>query len=523
LTPAGPAQHRADMDQFTSPLKPGSDRERQAWLELQSRLGPMFRDVYIDPAAPRTIVVVPSLSLDPETLAKVSGVRHYEERQLSMLMWLRLPNTRVVYVTSEPLDPVIVDYYLSLLDGVPGLHARRRLVLLSAYDATLVTLTRKILDRPRLIQRIRQAVGDPAHAHLSVFHATAEELTLSVQLGIPLYACDPAHAGLGSKSGSRKLFRAVGVPCPDGHEDLRDSADIATAIAALKQRNPQLTRAVVKFNDGFSGEGNAVFDYAPDDPQPLTGAWVELELWRRLKPEAPDLKYTRYLERFEEQGGIVEAWVDGRWKRSPSVQLRITPTGALELISTHDQVLGGRTGQVFQGSTFPADPAYACDLHDYGMRVGLALRERGAMGRFAVDFVSVPTDQGWKHVAIEINLRKGGTTLPYHMLQFMTGGSYDAATARFRTPAGQERAYYATDNLVNPAYRRLSPEDLIDVMVGEGLLFNPHRETGVVFNLIGALSEFGKLGVIAIDADVQSAEALYRRTVDVLDRATLGD
>ena len=52
-------------------------------------------------------------------LAKVVGGLHYEERQLAMLMLLRLPNTRIVFVSSTPLEPAIVDYYLGLLPGVP--------------------------------------------------------------------------------------------------------------------------------------------------------------------------------------------------------------------------------------------------------------------------------------------------------------------------------------------------------------------------------------------------------------------
>ena len=67
---------------------------------------------------------------------------------------------------------------------------------------------------------------------------------------------------------------------------------------------------------------------------------------------------------FRHHGGIVEAWIDGADKRSPSVQLRINPLGGIELISMHEQVLGGRSGQVFLGSRFPADPAYACALQD---------------------------------------------------------------------------------------------------------------------------------------------------------------
>jgi hypothetical protein len=39
-----------------------------------------------------------------------------------------------------------------------------------------------------------------------------------------------------------------------------------------------------------------------------------------------------------------------------------------------------------------------------------------------------------------------------------------------------------------------------------------------VFHLIGALSEFGKLGVVCVGASPERADALYRRTIEVLDR-----
>ena len=61
----------------------------------------------------------------------------------------------------------------------------------------------------------------------------------------------------------------------------------------------------------------------------------------------------------------------------------------------------------------PADDAYRLDIQNAGMRVAEVLAAKGVLGRFATDFVSVPTaDGGWKHYAIEVNLRKGGTTPP---------------------------------------------------------------------------------------------------------------
>ena len=51
-----------------------------------------------------------------------------------------------------------------------------------------------------------------------------------------------------------------------------------------------------------------------------------------------------------------------------------------------------------------------------------------------------------------------------------------------------------------------------------GLHFDGAYQQGVVFPLIGALSEFGKLGVVCIAPFHARAEALHRRTTEVLDK-----
>ena len=59
---------------------PAADNDRFA--QLQARLAPLFRDVFADPRAPRTVVVIPGLSMDQEIISHVQGLSHYEERQL---------------------------------------------------------------------------------------------------------------------------------------------------------------------------------------------------------------------------------------------------------------------------------------------------------------------------------------------------------------------------------------------------------------------------------------------------------
>ena len=499
-------------------LAPGSPEELARFAALQRALPPLFRDAFPDPAAPQTVVVVPSLSLDAAELRKLEGAPHYEERLLCLLMLLRRPRTHVVYVTSQPVAEGIVDYYLNLLAGVPPSHARRRLHLLSCYDGSAAPLTEKVLARPRLLARIRAAVPDARAAHLTCFNATPLERTLAVRLGLPLYAPDPALAHLGTKSGSRELFRRAGVPLPDGHENLRDAADAAAALAALKRRHPGQRRAVVKLNDGFSGEGNALFSYDGAPSGRALEGWARAALPERLRFEAAGETWEAFEPRLEAMGGVVECFLEGGETRSPSVQCRVDPLGGVSVISTHDQVLGGPSGQVFEGCTFPADPAYARDLHAMGTRVSGLLRDEGVVGRFAVDFVSRRRGDAWEHAAIEINLRKGGTTHPYLMLQFLTDGAYDPGTAVYRTPAGRACCYHATDNLRDPAYRGLSPDDLIDIAVSHGLHFHAATQQGVVFHLIGALSQHGKLGALCIADTVERATALHHATVAVLAR-----
>jgi len=233
--------------------------------------------------------------------------------------------------------------------------------------------------------------------------------------------------------------------------------------------------------------------------------------------EARGMTWEHYQAKVGSMGAIVEEFIPGRAKRSPSAQLRIDPTGRIEAVSTHDQVLGGRSGQIFLGCRFPAAEPYRLEIQARGLQAAQALVAKGVLGRFGVDFISVKQGDNWRHVAIEVNLRKGGPTHPFQMLQFLTDGQYDQTTGQFLTTAGEPHCYYASDNLEAAHYRGITPSDLIDISVMNGLHFHAATGEGVAFHLIGALSEFGKLGVVCIGQTLDRAEAPYSRTVAVLD------
>jgi hypothetical protein len=484
--------------------------------DLEKQFAQSYEKIFGDPSLPRTVLIVPSLSFDQEMLAKISGAHHYEERMLCLLLLLRLPRTRVIYVSSTPIPEAIIDYYLHLLPGVPGLHARRRLTLITCDDTSPVPLTRKILERPRLLRHIREAIADLDSAHMSCFTVSELERKLALQLNLPIYGCNPSLLHLGSKSGSRKTFRAAGVDVPTGFEDLTDAGDIAAALVELKANMPDLQKAMVKLNEGFSGEGNAIFDFVQAPAGSSLLPWIRARL-PYLAFEAKGMTWDLYKEKLKSMGGIVEEFIAGGTKQSPSAQFRIDPLGNIEALSTHDQVLGGGNEQIFLGCRFPANRAYRLDVQASGAKVARVLASKGVIGRFGVDFISVRHGATWRHAAIEINLRKGGTTHPFLMLQFLTDGHYDPETGEFLARAGGRRCYYASDNLASERYRGLTPTDLIDISVVHGLHFHAATGEGVAFHLIGALSEFGKLGVVCIGQTQARADALYRKTVEVLD------
>ncbi|MCA8926134.1 MAG: ATP-grasp domain-containing protein [Planctomycetes bacterium] len=496
---------------------PGSPQEIARFKELSALLEQRFEAFRADAKQPYTAVVVPSQSVDPVELAKIKGVQHYEERSLFNLMLLRMPRLRVIYVTSKPLNPLVVDYFLHQLRAVPSEHAQRRLTLLDCDDASPRPLTQKILERPRLIQRLRDSIEDPAKAHMVVFNSTALERTLSVQLGIPLHACDPDLAHLGGKTGAREVFHRAGILVSPGREGLRDAEDLAQGIADLSAEAPDLRRVVVKLNESFSGEGNAILDLTPLRPRP--GAAIPVNVVREALPglafEAEGLGWEGYRAQFDDMGGICEGWLEGE-KASPSVQMRVNPAREVQVISTHDQVLGGRSGQVFMGATFPAAPEVRLDLQRLGRRVGDELVKEGVIGRFGVDFVTVKQPDGPPKIyALEINLRQGGTTHPFNTLKFITDGRFDEESGQFFTAQGHPRCYFATDYLAAPEFRGILPFDLLDRLVVEGIHFRAN-DTGVVFHLLGCLSEFGKLGCTAIAETIPEALQLHQETVRLL-------
>src|SRR5438093_4270805 len=211
--------------------------------QLQKKLVPLWKSIERLNQDPQTIVVVPSMSID--AIGSGALMQAYEERFLFLLLLLRQPRARLIYVTSQTILPSIIDYYLDLLPGVIPSHARPRLFLLSPLVGSPRPLSDKLLDRPRLIERIRSLIIDPNRAHLVPFNTTNREKELALQLGIPMYGADPKFFPLGTKSGCRKIFTEENVPHPLGHEHIGSKEELADAIVELRVMKPSLNQLMI--------------------------------------------------------------------------------------------------------------------------------------------------------------------------------------------------------------------------------------------------------------------------------------
>jgi PGM1 C-terminal domain len=465
----------------------------------------------------RSVVVLPSRSLD-RWHEPPAETRSYEERLLSSLFELQDPGLELTYVTSLPVAQRTIDYYISLLPPTVRLSARKRLRLVSLGDSGRRPLSEKLLARPDVLEQIRGTLAGPRAAYLMPYNSTAVERDIALALDIPLYGADPDHGWLGTKSGGRALFAHTGVPHPLGAANIRSVAQAIDAICALRAARSELAELVIKLDNGVSGEGNALLDLSG---MAAPGSCGERELIHqrlaRLVPEVDGVSSGTFLRKLAAQGGVVEERITARELRSPSVQLWITPTRAVEVLSTHEQILNGRNGQQFAGCRFPADPAYAPVVSVLARRLAEQLADTGVIGPLGVDFLVARDDHdGWQPFALELNLRMSGTSHPYQTLALLTRGSYDPQTACFTTGRGQARHYVATDHLETPQLRALGHAGLLSRAARPDLRFDRKQGRGVVFHMLSSIEPLATVGVTAIADSPEQADNLYAHARTVL-------
>ena len=464
-----------------------------AFERLQQRLGHALALSQPSRHDEHVLVALPSFSVGESLLSHYGDrIPALEHRYLLAVLVLNRIACDMVVVVSQAPTPEVLDYYFSLIPEERRPSARSRLHVLEVPDPSHRSIAEKLVDREDLVEELRTLIGGRP-AFIEPWNVTDHEVAVALALDVPINGSSPTLWPLGFKSAGRKLFKEAGVPVPVGCEGVRSIDDVLNAIDAVRAARPHAAGVVIKHDDSGAGDGNQVIDLRT--PGDLRARLEALPEW--------------YLDDLAE-GAVVEELITGTRFTTPSVQIDVLPDGRVVVLATHEQVMGGTGGQVYMGCRFPADAAYAGALARHGRAVGERLAEHGVLGRASIDFAAARDARGrWNLFALEVNLRKGGTTHPYAALRNLAPGHYDEAAGRWFIPDGSSRSYWATDNLVDPAWKGVPPAVVIDRVAAEGLQFDPAKGSGVVLHMLSCLAIDGRLGLTAIGTSPDHAATLY--------------
>lgn len=454
-----------------------------------------------------TVVILPSHTLPPGELGHIKGYHLYEERLLFLLLLLRRPGVRVVFVSSRPVHPDIIDYYLSFLPDPAESRQRLHMISIGQYPgADSLPLTRKILENSAVRREIVRVSG--RDAWLLPFVVTHYEEQLADAIGLPL--CGPPAllaSTFGTKSGCRTVAALSGVEVTPGVGGLRNVTDIQDAAWKIAAEHGPV---ILKLDDGYGGLGNAIIDHLPYGV-PLSEAGIEYS--------APNETWSSFATKMARRGAVVERYVTGPDLRSPSVLVGINRASSLEVIATHDQILNN---MIYAGCSFPARRDYRLLIQACGERIAHTLAEQGVIGLFSMDFLVSSASRADNHdtqddeptaLLCEINLRLGGTTHPFGTAMLASDAAYDHSTGELIAD-DRSKHYVSTDNGAFPGLRRLSPADVIS-RLGRWA-FDASSRTGSILHLLSASGQYGKVGITAIGNSSDEAANIYRATCRAL-------
>lgn len=455
-----------------------------------------------------TYLVVPSISVDHEEIQFIQrALVDYEHR----LLWLinRAENgRRVVFVSALPTSRTATSQLLAYAAACS--HGNVSLETICLEDTSPLPLADKLLARADWMKRLEHTVaGDEKNVVLVPFMGTEREFQLGKLLSIPVVATAHELNYLGTKSGSRKVCRKAGLLVPEGLEDIEDESHVIEAADELWFKKPDRRRLVVKVNEGISGYGNGVLILPERDPRELSPndrrALLRAQL-HKICFQTDLQEYDFFMARMAKIGGVVEEFLEGSKKTSPSGQGFLHPNQGVELLSTHEQILTGPDGMVYDGALFPA-----LDKGPIGadtLRVGEILQQEGAVAYYGVDFLNV---DGVRY-ALEINLRQGGTTHLRAQAMISTGATFDPKSGNFLDEYGKNMFYAGTDGFKDWRLKKLPVFSLLEHFEDCGLKFRRSTRTGVMFHLLDSMNRSGTLGFTAVAGSRGEARALFRQT-----------
>ncbi|MBE1493577.1 hypothetical protein H4696_000677 [Amycolatopsis lexingtonensis] len=425
----------------------------------------------------------------------------------------------IIMLQAPPIGQDVVTHLFSLL---PEQHQRPdRQALVELEDGSESHLSTKVLGQPAVIDRLR-ATLDSARRQghrvegLSCYASSRQMAKLAERLGVDLVDTDPHLLKWGTKSGSRQVFRAAGVPHPAGSYHLdRTVQDLASTLDDLGVRFGR-GRWMVKLDAGFgSGHGNAVVDTSLL-PSPASAACIA----NALRPCSPLMATDDFLRHVVTTGAVAEQVIPGDStgrSRSPSALGYLHRGGGalVDFLATHDQITGAAGD--FMGCRFPADAAYRVRVGKHARAVFDHLAGLGVTGHVGVDFVAYPGKRTPRVDAVEINLRQTGSTHPRRMVSAVRRGSW-TAEGTFVDPLGQQVFYKGTDSLHSSRWAGVSSTALLGALRSAPKVgFQQRTGRGTIPHLWSSLEPYGKIGGTFIGTSAADCDSIESDFVTLLD------
>ena len=149
------------------------------------------------------------------------------------------------------------------------------------------------------------------------------------------------------------------------------------------------------------------------------------------------------------------------------------------------------------------------------------MAEKGVFGHFGVDFMCIQNHQSleWNIYAIEINLRLTGTTHPMMTLENLTNGVLQEDGLFLAGPNDTACFYVSYDHVYDDDFKKLIPLDILELFDHHSLHYCHQLKRGVVFHMLGAISQYGTIGLTCIGSSREEAKELFNDAMAVLKSA----
>ena len=350
--------------------------------------------------------------------------------------------------------------------------------MVATHDGSARSLAEKLLERPRVLAQIRALIPDPARCHLVPYSTTHARARPRADARHPAVRRRPAPASVrhqdrlpaAVRRGRRRRIRSATRTCTTSTTSSAALADMRAAAAGRRRGDRQAQRGRLRARATRSstcatcrapGAADERGGAAP--PRRGDGVRAPEHRARRTTSAARARRRHRRGAHRRHRGAQSRACscASRRWRgraplharpaarRPERPELPRVPVPGRLRLRAGDHARGGqdRRSARARGRARPLRPR---------------LRRRARRATAA-----------WTPYAIEINLRKGGTTHPFLTLQFLTDGTLRPRTALFTAPSGREKHLVATDHLESELLRGLTVDDLFDVAVAQPPALRP--------------------------------------------------